>query len=138
MSETKRWLRFSVITPEGCAVDSEAVELTFPTHDGMVGVLPGHAAMITQLGIGLLRFRDTQNHAHAIFIDGGFGHVVDNHVSLLTGNALLASDISLPAAETALLEAQAMPADGAAASQVRQKALRRAQGMVALAKWHAS
>ena len=68
-------LRCIVITPETQAVDAEAKDVMLPAHDGLLGVLPGHAPFLCKLGMGLLRYRDMKSQEHAVFIENGFGHV---------------------------------------------------------------
>ena len=104
MAEAKT-LHCVVITPERQAVDAEAQDVMLPAHDGLLGILPGHARFLFKLGTGLLRYRDAQNREHVVFIERGFGHVRDNEVSILTTNAITKEDIDTSAAEAQLREA---------------------------------
>jgi F-type H+-transporting ATPase subunit epsilon len=76
-------LRVSVISPERVLFDGEADSVVAPAYDGQVGILTGHAPMLTLLGRGQLRLGGGQRFA----IDGGFLQVVDNHVRVVTERA---------------------------------------------------
>ena len=132
MADTKV-LRCIVITPETQALDAEATDVILPAHDGLLGVLSGHAPFLCKLGTGLLRYRDMQNREHTVFIENGFGHVRDNEVSILTTNAITKEDIDTSAAEAKLQEARAMPTSSIEEVQARNEAIQRAQYLQQLA-----
>src|ERR1700687_295828 len=46
-----------IVTPERQLLRQTVVEVTLPGGDGCLGVLPGHAPLITELGIGELTYR---------------------------------------------------------------------------------
>jgi F-type H+-transporting ATPase subunit epsilon len=77
----------TVVTPEGKALDTEAVSAVFPAYDGEVGILPNHAPLLTLLGLGLLRVKAAGGERHQLYIEGGFAQMVDNRLTLLTENA---------------------------------------------------
>ena len=54
-----------------------------PAHDGEVGILPGHAPMLTLLGEGVLRIGDSVR----VNVRGGFVQVADNVVRVITEHA---------------------------------------------------
>ncbi len=83
-----RTFHCTVVTPEGKALEVDAVSAVFPAYDGQVGILPGHAPLLTQLGIGLLRVTADDGAKSALYVDGGFAQVVDNRLTLLTEQAL--------------------------------------------------
>ena len=120
-------LRCVVITPETQAVDAEATDVVLPAHDGLLGVLPGHAPFLCKLGAGLLRYRDQKSHEHAVFLEKGFGHIRDNEVSILTPNAITEDDIDAAAADEQLREAQALPTSTIEEVQTRNEAIQRAK-----------
>jgi len=77
-------LKVSVISPEATLFEGEAASVTAPAFDGEVGILPGHAPMVTTLGTGLLRIG---NDAQRFQVEGGFLQVVDNVVRVVTEKA---------------------------------------------------
>ena len=85
-------LHLDIVTPQS-PVFSEAVDaVTLPTARGEVGLLPGHAALVSALGSGVLSYTrgaDTQR----LVISGGFVEVNNDRVSVLAEIAEKASDI---------------------------------------------
>lgn len=123
----------SVVTPEKIILDTQATFVAFPAHDGEVGILPNRAPLVCRMGIGTLRIESPQGN-HTFFVDGGFAQVVDNRLSLLTEQAKKQADIAAPAAEKALSEARSLPMVSEEAFTKRQKAVKRAQVQVKLAR----
>ena len=75
-------LRLIIVTPEKQVVDAAADEVQLPGELGYLGILPGHATLVTLLKIGILSYRDGAT-AHALAIASGFAEVADDTVSVL-------------------------------------------------------
>ena len=119
-------LQCVVVTPERAVLDEPADFVALPLFDGELGVLPGRAPLIGRLGYGELRVRNGEQTQH-YYVDGGFAQVRANVVTILTPKAVLASEISVAAAEQALQEAL-KPATGYALEEaLKQQARARAQ-----------
>jgi F-type H+-transporting ATPase subunit epsilon len=82
-------LKVSVISPERVLFEGEASSVVVPAFDGEVGILQGHAPMMTLLGKGSLRL-DGGAGAKRFDIEGGFLQVVDNNVRVVTEKATAA------------------------------------------------
>jgi F-type H+-transporting ATPase subunit epsilon len=78
-------LRVSVISPERVLYEGEAESIVAPAYDGEVGVLTGHAPMMTLLGRGELRL--TGGTPRRFAVEGGFMQVADNEVRIVTEKA---------------------------------------------------
>lgn len=76
-------LKVSVISPEAILFEGEATSVVAPAFDGEVGILSGHAAMVTTLGNGTLRLGDGQSFQ----VEGGFMQVADDEVRVVTEKA---------------------------------------------------
>ena len=76
-------MKVSVISPEAVLFEGESSSVIAPAFDGEVGILPGHAAMVTTLGTGTLRLGDGQRFT----VEGGFVQVADNEVRVVTEKA---------------------------------------------------
>jgi F-type H+-transporting ATPase subunit epsilon len=96
-----------VVTPERQILREKIVEVVVPGLDGELGILPGHAPLITELGIGELRYR-TNASANPIplAIISGFAEVLPDSVTILAETAERAEEIDLARAEAALARAQ--------------------------------
>ena len=79
-----------VATPERLLVDAQVTEAELPGKDGYMGILPGHAPLLSALGKGTLTYSEGGTK-HVINIDGGFMEVFDNHVRVLADSAEAAS-----------------------------------------------
>jgi len=77
-------LKVSVISPEATLFEGEAPSVTAPAFDGEVGILNGHAPMVTTLGKGVLKIGEG---AQRFNVEGGFLQVVDNVVRVVTEKA---------------------------------------------------
>ena len=72
-----------------------------PTETGDIGVLPGHAPLLTDLKPGPVRVIK-QGGEEEIFISGGFIEVQPNMVKVLADTATRAKDIDEAAAQAAV------------------------------------
>ena len=79
-------LTVSVISPEELLFEVSADSIVAPAFDGEVGILTGHAPMMTLLGRGELRI-GTGAGAKRFAIEGGFLQVVDDQVRVVTEKA---------------------------------------------------
>lgn len=112
-------IEFTVITPERQVVAESADAVTIPALDGELGVLPQRAPLMCELGVGQLRYRK-QGQTRRVYIDGGFAQVYDDHVTVLTPDAVPAEQIS----DAMIADAQARQANepaGEARSRLARK-----------------
>ena len=79
-------LTVSVISPEAVLFEGEAETVVAPAFDGEVGILTGHAPMMTLLGRGTLRVGGAGGDRR-FQVEGGFLQVVDNQVRVVTERA---------------------------------------------------
>jgi F-type H+-transporting ATPase subunit epsilon len=82
-------LNVSVISPEALVFEGSAESVVVPAFDGEVGILTGHAPMMTLLGRGTLRIGAGAG-ARTFAIEGGFLQVVANAVRVVTERAVAA------------------------------------------------
>jgi F-type H+-transporting ATPase subunit epsilon len=78
--------QLEVATPEQLLVDEHVTEAELPGKDGYLGVLPGHAPLLSALGAGTLTYQSSGGQ-HVLKIDGGFVEIFDNHVRVLADHA---------------------------------------------------
>jgi F-type H+-transporting ATPase subunit epsilon len=78
-----------VATPEKLLVDAEAMSAQIPTRNGYIGVLAGHAALLSELGSDELSYLTPANETRTLRVNGGYLEILDDRVRILT----------LPAAE---------------------------------------
>jgi F-type H+-transporting ATPase subunit epsilon len=76
-------LRVFVISPEASLFEGEASSVVAPAFDGQVGILTGHAPMMTLLGKGELVVGGAGD-ARRFTVEGGFMQVLNNEVRIVT------------------------------------------------------
>jgi F-type H+-transporting ATPase subunit epsilon len=81
--------------------------------DGYLGVLPGHAPLITELGIGELSYHDMNGKESVhLAIISGFAEVLGDRVTVLAETAEFAEEIDIARAEAAKARAEKRLASG--------------------------
>jgi F-type H+-transporting ATPase subunit epsilon len=96
-----------VVTPERQLLQEPVVEVTIPGLDGALGVLPGHAPLMTELGNGELSYRQgTTSQPVSLAVLRGFAEVLGNRVTVLAETAERAEEIDLARAEAAKARAE--------------------------------
>jgi len=106
-------LQLEIATPERQLVREQVTAVQLPGKDGYLGILPGHAALLGQLGAGALSYTAAGGDRY-LAIDGGFVEILDNHVRVLADLAEKAEDIDVPRAQAGLQKAQGELANTAA------------------------
>jgi len=121
-----------IVTPTRQLVRTRTREVTLPGANGYLGILPGHAPLMTELGIGELTFHGSVQGA-PLAIVRGFAEVLPDRVTVLAETAELAAEIDLERAEAAKARAEKRLVAGAPdidwdrASVALQRALIRIQ-----------
>ncbi|MGH7584046.1 MAG: ATP synthase F1 subunit epsilon [Gemmatimonadales bacterium] len=75
-------MRVTVISPDAAVFDGDADSVVAPAIDGSVGILTGHAPLMTMLGSGTLVVR-TDGVVREFRVQGGFLQVVKDTVRIL-------------------------------------------------------
>jgi F-type H+-transporting ATPase subunit epsilon len=76
-----------VITPEKVLIRQDAASIVLPAGNGSLGILPGHAPLISKVGIGILKVRDTGKKEKLVFVNDGFIMVSLEGVTILVRSA---------------------------------------------------
>jgi F-type H+-transporting ATPase subunit epsilon len=98
-------LTVRVIAPDKTVWDSEAEEVILPSTTGQLGILSGHAPLLSALDIGVMRVRPGKEWV-PIALMGGFAEIESNEVTILVNGAERGENIDKEAARTAFTEAQ--------------------------------
>ena len=101
-----------VVTPVSQLFSESVTEVQLPGADGYLGVLPGHAPLITELGIGELSYKAGNGQTGLLAIIRGFAEVLPGRVSVLAETAERPEDIDVNRAQEALKRAQERIAAG--------------------------
>ena len=100
-------LKLEVVTPEKRVVDEQASEVTIPGSTGYLGILPGHAPLITEIAVGEISYKDVQGAKHLLAVAWGFAEVLPDKITVLAETAEKATDIDVTRAEQARMKAEA-------------------------------
>jgi len=95
-----------IATPERLLAREKAIRAQIPAKDGYIGVLPDHAPLLSELGIGAMTYTTPGDHRFSLAIKGGFLEINNNVVRVLTDFAEKAQEIDVGQAETDLKHAQ--------------------------------
>jgi F-type H+-transporting ATPase subunit epsilon len=98
-------LTVRVIAPDKTVWDSEAEEVILPSTTGQLGILAGHAPLMTALDIGVMRVRANKTWI-PIALMGGFAEVDSDEVTILVNGAERGETIDRQAAQTAFQDAE--------------------------------
>ncbi|MEO5922689.1 MAG: ATP synthase F1 subunit epsilon [Bryobacteraceae bacterium] len=74
--------QIDITTPEKLVVSKQADFAEIPGKDGYMGILPGHAALLSELGSGELKVT-SGGKTESFTVTGGYVEVRDNQVRVL-------------------------------------------------------
>ena len=77
-------LRVRVVSPQEVVFEDEAAAVVAPAWDGFVGILPGHAPMLSLVGEGVFRAELPGGGTETFRVSGGVLKVDKGRVTLLT------------------------------------------------------
>jgi F-type H+-transporting ATPase subunit epsilon len=124
-------LTVRVIAPDKTVWDASAEEVILPSTTGQLGILTGHAPLLTALDIGVMRVRADKEWLPIVLM-GGFAEVENNEVTILVNAAERGDAIDREEAKAAFSEAearinQARSSDNRQEQIQAEKALKRAR-----------
>ena len=99
--------RCTIVTPSAAVFDEQVTYASFPAWDGQQGVMTGQSPLLTRLGVGSLRLDLASGGSKWFLLDGGFGQVQSDTLTLLTEGAIPAEKVSLEEGQAELAEANA-------------------------------
>jgi F-type H+-transporting ATPase subunit epsilon len=97
--------QFEIVTPEKLVVRDVAEEMQIPGKNGYLGILPGHAPLITELGVGEISYR-VGGYTHRLAVAWGFAEVLPDKVTILAETAERAEEIDVKRAGDAKRRAE--------------------------------
>ncbi len=93
-------LHLQIVTPDKTLVRDDADQVQIPGKNGDLGILPGHAPLITELGIGEISYTHGGNTQY-FAVSWGFAEVLPDKVTILADTAERAEDIDVARAQAA-------------------------------------
>src|SRR5271170_6558774 len=122
-------IELQVVTPERHVLSENVQSLEMPAKDGYLGVLPGHAPLITLLGVGTLTYHKG-GETRYLTVMNGFAEVLPDRVIVLAELSERAEEIDVARSRSAADRAQAELAKASGSPevdwQIAEAALQRA------------
>jgi F-type H+-transporting ATPase subunit epsilon len=92
--------QFEIVTPDRQVVRDVAEEMQIPGRSGYIGILPGHAPLITELAVGEISYRNA-GYTHSLAVAWGFAEVLPDKVTILAETAERPEEIDVERAKKA-------------------------------------
>jgi F-type H+-transporting ATPase subunit epsilon len=103
--------QLEIVTPEKMVVRDTAEEMQIPGRNGYLGILPGHAPLITELAIGEITYRKA-GRTFYLSVAWGFAEVLPDKVTILAETAEHPQEIDVQRARKAKQRAEDALKDG--------------------------
>ena len=92
--------QLEIVTPAKLLVKDEAEEAQIPGLSGYLGILPGHAPLLTELGVGVITYK-ASGTTHTLAVAWGFAEVLPEKVTILAEAAERPQEIDVDRAQKA-------------------------------------
>ena len=124
--------QLQIATAERLMVDEQVTQAEIPGKEGYMGILAGHAPLLSALGAGVLTYEGGGRGQETLAIAGGFLEVFQDHVSVLADHAEFAADIQADKARQELEQANdaLKKAQNESESDAALKTVQRAQARI--------
>lgn len=128
-------IQLELVAPDRAVARGPVLDVTLPGKDGYLGILPGHAPLLTELKPGELSY--TQDGvAHYVAVSWGFAEVLPDRVIVLAQTSERAEEIDVERAQQSRQRAEERlkkPSDAEVDRQRAQDALERAMARLEVA-----
>ena len=98
-------LELEIVTPEKHMLDETVDYVEVPGQEGYMGILPGHAPLLSELGMGTLAYRKGDDVQYFAVL-GGFAEVLPGRVIVLADACERAGEIDVQRAQASLERAK--------------------------------
>jgi F-type H+-transporting ATPase subunit epsilon len=113
-------IELQIVTPQRHVLQETVQSVEIPGKEGYLGILPGHAPLITELGVGILAYRKGSENRFLTIIDG-YAEVLPDRVIVLAEISEKAEEIDVERSRAAQNRAQAELAKAGVGSEEWQR-----------------
>ncbi len=99
-------IELQIVTPERHVLQETVQSVEIPGKEGYLGILPGHAPLITELGVGILAYRKGSENK-LVTVIRGYAEVLPDRVIVLAEISERAEEIDVARSQAAHDRAQA-------------------------------
>ena len=107
MFDNGKIIKFEIVTPERVVMKEMIHQVTVPTREGEITILPKHMPLVSILKPGVVEIKKENGEVEIASVSGGFIEVLRNKVVLLADSAERAEEIDVKKAEEAKKRAEA-------------------------------
>src|ERR1700748_2580048 len=126
-------IQLEIVTPERMVVKDTAEDVQIPGKGSYLGILPGHAPLITELAVGEITYHHG-GQTKRLAVAWGFAEVLPDKVTILAETAERADEIDVSRAQSAKQRAkEVLKKAGAEGDEAAQGALLRANTRIEVA-----
>jgi len=98
-------IQLEIVAPDKQLFSGDVEAVTVPANTGYLGILPGHAPLLAELGVGEISYKTVKGTQY-LFCSWGFIEVLPERVIILAQTAESASEIDINRAEQAKSRAE--------------------------------
>lgn len=99
-------IKFEIVTPECVVFKEEIMQISVPTKEGEITVLPKHIPLVASLMPGVIEIKRINGSLKIISTSGGFIEVLKDKVVILADTAEMAEEIDIDRADEARKRAE--------------------------------
>ena len=97
---------FDLVSPERLLLSKPVDMVTIPGSEGYMGVMAGHASLVSTLRAGMIDMKD-EGQDTRFFIRGGFAEINAEKITVLAEEALPISELDFAVLDQRIADAQA-------------------------------
>ncbi len=101
-----KYIQFEIVTPERTVLKEKVSQVTVPTKEGEITVLPNHIPLVAVLVPGVIEVKTPKGDVEVMAVSGGFIEVLKDKVVILADTAERAEEIDIDRAEEARKRAE--------------------------------
>ncbi len=98
-------IELEIVTPEGQIFSGQVDRVTIPGKAGYLGILPGHAPLVTELKIGVITYQAGSSEVR-LFCAWGLAEILGGRVSILANQIEKPENIDIEAAKADKVRAE--------------------------------
>ncbi len=102
----KKTIKFEVVTPERIVLKQQILQVTVPTEDGEITVLPEHIPLMSILKPGVIEMKLEDGELEVMSVSGGFIEVMRDKIVILADTAERADELDEAIIEEARARAE--------------------------------
>jgi F-type H+-transporting ATPase subunit epsilon len=126
-------IQLEIVTPERLVVKDSVDDVQIPGVSGYLGILPGHAPLITEIGVGEISYHSS-GRLSRLAVAWGFAEILPDKVTILAETAEKSEEIDVQRAQAAMARAEeVLRNSGTAGNPQAQAAFERAKSRIEVA-----